>query len=296
MKSAASCNTLSLATLLLTALLLVPSPTRAQIATVTGADGTTILIGSNPIPWGEVTLNTASDAQILMLTNTDPSTTLTISALTATTGNSADFGVVTTPATKCGGSLAPLASCLIAVTFTPSATGNRTSTLSITDNAANSPQTFTLQGSASSLPGNSNSNLAFVKPAYTNASTTFSNVTGLAFPINALQYMTVTCNITWQGSATTTGPKYQFTGPASPTAVAINLVSTVTTASQLALSATALSTALANTGTITATTNFPDAITIAVENGTTAGTIQLQAAANGAGTLTIQPLSNCRKQ
>jgi len=37
-------------------------------------------------------------------------------------------------------------SCVINVTFTPTATGTFTGTLKITDNAENSPQTITLSG------------------------------------------------------------------------------------------------------------------------------------------------------
>jgi len=46
----------------------------------------------------------------------------------------------------CAGSLAAGASCTINVTFTPTAGGTRTGTLTITDNASNSPQTVYLSG------------------------------------------------------------------------------------------------------------------------------------------------------
>lgn len=129
--------------------------------------------------------------------------------------------------------------------------------------------------------------------AYTNATTTFSNVTGLAFPIAASQNYHMVCRITWQGSAGTTGPKYQFTGPGSPTAVAVGLNSPITAATAANASAVAFSSPVANAGTITTATNFTDTVDVAVVNGTTAGTVQLQAAANGVGTLTIQPGSSC---
>lgn len=129
--------------------------------------------------------------------------------------------------------------------------------------------------------------------AYTNATTTFSNVTGLAFPIAANQNYHVVCKITWQGSAGTTGPKYQFTGPAAPTAVNVSMWSNVTTSTYLTSVVTALSTPVANSGTITTATNFTDTLDIVDINGVNGGTLQLQAAANGAGTLTIQPGSTC---
>jgi hypothetical protein len=68
----------------------------------------------------------------------------------------------------------------------------------------------------------------------------------------------------------------------------------VTASTYLVSAVTAFGSPMANTGTITATTNFPDVITIGVVNGANAGTVQLQAAANGSGTLTIQPGSHCQ--
>lgn len=142
-----------------------------------------------------------------------------------------------------------------------------------------------------------------VTSAYTNATTTFSNVVGATANTGSLSFWAqpnrtyhAYCAITWQGSATTTGPKYQFTGPASPTAVALGVFSNITSATYFSASATAFSSAIANTGTVTATTNFTDRVDLLVVNGANAGTVQLQMAANGAGTLTVQPGSYCTIQ
>jgi hypothetical protein len=132
--------------------------------------------------------------------------------------------------------------------------------------------------------------------AYTNATTTFSSVPGMLFPVHAGVSYTLRCDLIWQGSATTTGPKYQFTGPGSPTAVASNAISAITASTYAQVSATAFSTSMPNTGTITATTNFHDIVTLGLVNGANTGTVQLQAAANGSGTLTIQPGSFCVQQ
>jgi hypothetical protein len=134
--------------------------------------------------------------------------------------------------------------------------------------------------------------------AYTNATTTFSNVAGssgptLSFTAAASTPYTATCHILWQGSASTAGPKFQWTGPASPTAVTASMFSAVTATTFAEATATAFSSSMANTGTVTATTNFDATVTLGLVNGTTAGTVTLQAAANGTGTLTIQPGSFC---
>ncbi len=61
--------------------------------------------------------------------------------------NSSDFSI---SSDSCSGSIAAKASCTISMVFSPQAAGVRTSTLTITDNAANSPQSLTLTGTAGS--------------------------------------------------------------------------------------------------------------------------------------------------
>src|SRR5262249_27718261 len=56
---------------------------------------------------------------------------------------SGDFAVGTN---SCGSSIGAQASCMICVTFTPTATGHRTGTLSISDDAPNTPQKVNLSG------------------------------------------------------------------------------------------------------------------------------------------------------
>ena len=89
------------------------------------------------LSFGNVTQSVASSSQTIVLTNSG-SATLTISGIT-TTG---DFSQTNT----CGASLTPASRCNIAVVFTPSATGARSGTLSIADNATNSPQVVALTG------------------------------------------------------------------------------------------------------------------------------------------------------
>ncbi|MGH9541683.1 MAG: hypothetical protein ACRD2H_07350, partial [Terriglobales bacterium] len=57
-----------------------------------------------------------------------------------------------TEANNCGASLAPGAVCGISVTFTPSAAGDRTGTLTVTDNAGDSPETVALSGAGAVSP------------------------------------------------------------------------------------------------------------------------------------------------
>ena len=100
-----------------------------------------ISLAPTSLDFGQQTLSTPSTARSIIVTNTG-SGTLTISSVVA----SGDFSATTVPVTNCGGSLAPLATCSVNVVFTPTATGGRSGTLTITDNAAGSPHVAGLQG------------------------------------------------------------------------------------------------------------------------------------------------------
>src|SRR5207237_516263 len=76
---------------------------------------------------------------------------LTISSFAA----SGDFAATSTGANACPTSPATLAAganCSINVTFTPTASGARTGTLSVADNAGGSPQTLALSGNGTAAP------------------------------------------------------------------------------------------------------------------------------------------------
>src|SRR5439155_5793412 len=70
-------------------------------------------------------------------------TTLTISGIAITGANAGDIAQTH----ACGSSLAAGASCAISVTFKPTALGTRSAALSVSDNAAASPQSVALSGS-----------------------------------------------------------------------------------------------------------------------------------------------------
>ena len=82
-------------------------------------------------------INTGSAAQQATLTNSG-SVSITISSI-AVTGPYSQTN-------NCGTTLAANASCTISVVFTPTKSGTQTGTLSVTDNAPNSPQSVALSG------------------------------------------------------------------------------------------------------------------------------------------------------
>src|SRR5204863_9322519 len=89
-----------------------------------------------------------STAQAVTLSNSG-SAALSITGIAITGTNSGDFGQTN----NCGSSLAAGSSCAINVTFTPTATGTRNATLTVTDNASNSPPTESWTGTGVTATG-----------------------------------------------------------------------------------------------------------------------------------------------
>src|SRR5208282_4328880 len=106
---------------------------------------------------------TTSAAQTITVNNTGTGP-LTITN-SATTGDFAQTN-------NCPASLAAAASCVVSVTFTPTTTGNRYGTLTLTDNATNSPQAVPLAGLGLAAPvvGLSPPNLIFAAQGLNTAS------------------------------------------------------------------------------------------------------------------------------
>lgn len=105
------------------------SPGNPHIIQLTGtglAPGASVT--PNSLAFSDQGLNTISPAQKVTLTNSGTAT-LSISQIAISGTNAADF----TETNGCGLSLGAGLSCTISVTFTPTAVGSRTATLSITD-------------------------------------------------------------------------------------------------------------------------------------------------------------------
>ncbi len=97
------------------------------------------------VSFGNQVMGVPSASQGVTLTNSG-NAALTISGITLTGGQASDFQQTNT----CGSSVAAGGKCTISVTFTPAATGPRSGAVSITDNAATSPQAVALSGTGTS--------------------------------------------------------------------------------------------------------------------------------------------------
>src|SRR6267143_2056217 len=111
-----------------------------QTASLTGtgaATGPSASVSPTTLTFGNQNVGTTSAAQAVTLTNSGPGS-LSITSIAA----SGDFAQTN----NCGSSLAANGTCTINVTFTPTAAGMRTGTLTVTDNASNGPHTARLTG------------------------------------------------------------------------------------------------------------------------------------------------------
>lgn len=135
----------------------------------------------------------------------------------------------------------------------------------------------------------------YVTAQYTNATTSFTNLTGLVWPVVSGRSYHASCRITWQASQSTAAPKYQFVGPTGFTSMLASMWSVTSAAVFQTKVVTTYSSALANTTNVDALSNFTDIIDFMLINSGTpaAGVVNVQAAANGTGTLTVQAGSNC---
>ncbi len=95
------------------------------------------MFSPSSLAFGNQIVNTTSQPQPVTLTNSS-TVALTISGISTSAGFA--------QTNDCGSALAATSSCTINVTFTPSAAGSATGSLSVSDDAAGSPQTVSLTG------------------------------------------------------------------------------------------------------------------------------------------------------
>jgi len=132
-----------------------------QTVSLTGSGILQATVSPSSFSFGNQAVGTASPIKTVTLSN-NLGTALTISTI-ATSG---DYSETNT----CGTSVAAGGTCAISVTFTPTTTGTRTGTLTVTDGASNSPQTVPLTGNGVVPVKVSPATLAFGNEAVTTTS------------------------------------------------------------------------------------------------------------------------------
>ena len=187
------------------------SPQSVALTGTGTAAAPTVSFSPTSLAFSNQTVNTTSAAKTVTLTNTGTAS-LTITGYSFTGTNPTNFAQTHT----CASTLAAGASCTISVTFTPSASGARSASLAVADNASGSPQTVALTGTGTAAP------IVSLSP------------TSLTFSGQALNTTSAakTVTLTNTGTATLTITGYSFTGT-NPT----NFAQTHTCASTLAAGA-----------------------------------------------------------
>jgi hypothetical protein len=203
-----------------------------------------------------IPLSSTSGSQPVVLTNVGTAT-LTVSSITISGSNAADFAVSSTvPASTCGGSLAPSAACTINVTFTPSTilpVQEVASLVVATNDPVNPSGTVSLTGNGVGqvvvTPTSINFGNQFVSKTSGTQTVTFQNNSGVAVVFTSVALATGTqfsissplvntcsgtlaiassCTTQVNFTPTSTGTKtdtltFSFTGPpGSPIAVALS--------------------------------------------------------------------------
>ena len=108
-------------------------------------------LSASALTFASQVAGTSSAAQTVTLTNSGTAS-LTLTSISLTGGQADDYVLATT----CGASLAPTASCTLSVTFNPVSAGTKLASVTLVDNAGDSPQLIALTGkgtAASTAPG-----------------------------------------------------------------------------------------------------------------------------------------------
>jgi hypothetical protein len=141
-------------------------------------------------------------------------------------GVTGDF-VVVAGSNTCGSSLAVNAACTMQIAFAPTAGGPRSGSLTVTDNAPNSPQTLSLTGSGVDFALNPNGG----------TSLTISNGQNAVYPL----LLSSAANIPGTATFTCTGEPANSTCNVTPSTVALGTPSTVSVTVLTGVTSSALS-------------------------------------------------------
>jgi hypothetical protein len=190
-----------------------------------------------------------SASQAVTVTNTGTGN-LTFSAVTIGGANPSDYAKSADTCT--GATVTPNNACTVSVTFTPSATGSRSASLNLADNAIGSPQTISLAGNGISAAQVSPGSLTFAGQAV-GATGTAQTVTLTNLGVAAINITAV--NISGDFSQTSNCPTSLGNGSSCGIQVVFTPTAAGTRYGTLSISTTATSTAM--TVGLTGTGNGP---------------------------------------
>ncbi len=173
------------------------------------------------VNFGSQILATTSGPQTLTVTNSG-STNLAISTVSNAGTNASDF---TKQSDSCSGAtVAPSSNCSVALVFKPSVAGDESATLSVADNASNSPQSVALTGMGADFsftPASGSSTSATVSAGGTATYTlSFNSLGGFTQTVN------LTCTDPVPASTCTLNPTSLTPGGTSAPTVTVSVTTT----------------------------------------------------------------------
>jgi hypothetical protein len=205
-----------------------------HVITVTGngvsAGGGVLTLIPKSLIFPSLPVGSTSPAQTVQVVN-GSNVAITITAITA----SGDFAETNTCGIATGipaAVLNPSTSCAISITFTPTASGSRTGSVTIADNASGGSQAVSLIGTGSSL---------FTLSSTNRTSTVLVGTTSTTFQVTATASSTFTSNITFSCSG---GATCTF----SPSSITAGQSTTVTVSGLSAISPNPLAVTVTGTG------------------------------------------------
>jgi hypothetical protein len=205
-----------------------------HVITVTGngvsAGGGTLTLIPKSLIFPSLPVGSTSPAQTVQVVNSS-NVAITITAITA----AGDFAETNTCGIATGipaAVLNPGTSCAISITFTPTASGSRTGSVTITDNASGGSQAIALTGTGTSL---------FTLSSVNRTSTILVGTTSTTFTVTAIAASTFTSNITFSCSG---GATCAF----NPSSITAGQSSTVTVSGLSASTPSPLAVTVTGTG------------------------------------------------
>ncbi len=155
-----------------------------QTVTLTGTgESPAASLSASTVNFGSQMLNTTSTTpQKVVLTNSG-NASLSITSISIGGTDPSEFTL--SPSNPCGSTVAQGSSCTIQVNFKPTSSGSQSATMTITDNAPNSPQVVALTGSGSDFQVTVSPSSQTVNPGQTTTYTlTVAPVSGAQFSGN----------------------------------------------------------------------------------------------------------------
>ena len=179
----------------------------------TGQVQPTATLSANTLTFAATVSGMSSASQMVTVTNSG-GTALAITSIALGGASPGDFIETST----CGSSLAASANCTITVTFKPTAGGARVAAVTLTDNAADSPQSIALNGTGEDFT------LSVTTPTQTISRGGTANIQVAVTPQGGFTgLITLTCTGAPVHSTCSVVPS-SFTATVTPTNVAVSLV------------------------------------------------------------------------